>query len=90
MDLDKILHLLLILSRSRLGLLRVSFRRKYTSVMAFGSCKNFLSAQFYGIRSKYTCIVHKGSTFLKDGHFIIQERFYKLIESINTIIKCDI
>ena len=30
----------------------------------------------------------KGSIFLKNGHFIIQERFDKLIYGINTIIKC--
>ena len=30
----------------------------------------------------------KGSTFLKNRHFINQERFNKLIYGINTIIKC--
>ena len=30
----------------------------------------------------------KGSIFLKNRHFIIQERFNKLIYGINTIIKC--
>ena len=30
----------------------------------------------------------KGSIFLKNGQFIIQERFNKLIYGINTIIKC--
>ena len=30
----------------------------------------------------------KGSIFLKNRHSIIQERFNKLICSINTIIKC--
>ena len=30
----------------------------------------------------------KGSIFLKNIHFIIQERFHKLIYGINTIIKC--
>ena len=28
----------------------------------------------------------KGSVFLKNRHFIIQERFYKLIYHINTIV----
>ena len=32
----------------------------------------------------------KGSIFLKNRYFIIQERFNKLIYIINTIIKCDI
>ena len=36
-------------------------------------------------RSVYTI---KGSIFLKNRHFIIQERVNKLIYSINTIIKC--
>ena len=31
--------------------------------------------------------VFKGSIFLKKRHFIIQERFNKLIYGINTIIK---
>ena len=31
----------------------------------------------------------KGSIFLKNGHFIIQERFNKLIYVINTIIQED-
>ena len=31
----------------------------------------------------------KGTIFLKKRHFIIQERFTKLIYGINTIIKCD-
>ena len=30
----------------------------------------------------------KGDKFLKNRHFIIQERFNKLIYGINTIIKC--
>ena len=30
----------------------------------------------------------KGSIFLKNRHFIIQERFNKLIYGMNTIIKC--
>ena len=30
----------------------------------------------------------KGSIFLKNRHFITQERFNKLIYGINTIIKC--
>ena len=32
----------------------------------------------------------KGAIFLKNRHFIIQERFGELIYGINTIIKCDI
>ena len=32
--------------------------------------------------------VLKGSIFLKNRHFIVQERFNKLIYGINTIIKC--
>ena len=32
----------------------------------------------------------KGSTFLKNRHFIIQGKFNKLIYSINTIIKCSV
>ena len=31
----------------------------------------------------------KGSISLKNRHFIVQERFNKLIHGINTIIKCD-
>ena len=31
-----------------------------------------------------------GSIFIKNRHFIIQERFDKLIYGINTIIKCGI
>ena len=30
----------------------------------------------------------KGSIFIKNRHFIIQERFNKLLYGINTIIKC--
>ena len=32
--------------------------------------------------------ISKGSIFLKNRHFIIQERFNKLIYGINTTIKC--
>ena len=35
-------------------------------------------------------IFFKGSIFLKNRHFIIQERVNKLINDINTIIKCGI
>ena len=36
----------------------------------------------------WSCIRIKGSIFLKNRHFIIQERFNKLIYGINTIIQC--
>ena len=32
----------------------------------------------------------KGSIFLKNRHFLIQEMFDELIYAINTVIKCDI
>ena len=42
-------------------------------------------------KEKYQIIFNiKGSIFLKNRHFIIQERFHKLVYGINTIIKCGI
>ena len=37
---------------------------------------------------KYRIRIIKGYIFLKNRHFIIQERFTKLIYGINKIIKC--
>ena len=39
--------------------------------------------QFY-----YLKVGFKGTISLKNRHFIVQERFNKLIHGINTIIKC--
>ena len=41
-----------------------------------------------GCCSKLTMLLVKGSIFLKNRHFIIQERFNRLIYGIGTIIKC--
>ena len=39
----------------------------------------------------FTIIIHiEGSIFLKNRHFVSQERFNKLIYGINTIIKCSL
>ena len=42
----------------------------------------------YGFFFVFFFFYCKGSIFLKNRHFIIQERFNKLIYGINTIIKC--
>ena len=47
----------------------------------------FVSAIICGVWKHY---ILKGSIFLKNRHFIVQERFNKLIYGVNTIIKCGI
>ena len=44
----------------------------------------------YSTTNKQLKITFKGSIFLKNRHFIIQERINKLIYGINTIINCGI
>ena len=48
--------------------------------------KNYLT----NLPKKHYSTLLKGSIFLKNRHFIIQELFNKLIYGINTIIKCGI
>ena len=49
-----------------------------------------LSTTAISLQQQPVLCVLKGSIFLKNRHFIIQERFIKFIYGINTIIKCDI
>ena len=75
-------------SPSRLFLMDCSTTTLWTSLFPIAGC--LVSFCYYNALCFIAISVFEDSIFLKNRHFFIQERFDKLLYSINMIIKCGI